>query len=237
MINIDIWFSTLTSDCIQQHWQSLDAQELAQAEKFANSLLQSRYVIAHGRLRNILAYYTKQAPEQLLFAKTAHGKPFLKPHSELSFNLSHTSDYMAVAVAQNCQLGIDIEQIKARNNLAALVKKCFSQQESNYWQQLSSAEQIQQFYQFWTRKEAFVKATGLGISLGLKHCQIDINQPELFYSVPSVCGLAKQWHNRDLELCTNLCAAVVANQAIAEVNLCYQLPNEPSTAFRNYSAT
>lgn len=219
MTSIDIWFSILTADNIQQYWQTLDEQELAQAKKFSNPLLQTRYIVSHGRLRHILAQYTQQTPASLVFTKTPHGKPFLKPHSVLSFNLSHTGDYMAVAVAQNCQLGIDIEQIKARNNLTALVNKCFSQKEAEYWQQLSSEVQIQQFYQYWTRKEAFVKATGLGISLGLKECEIDLDNPTLFSSVPSVCGLAKQWHNRDLELDVKLAAAVVADRAIADINL------------------
>ena len=113
---------------------------------------------------------------------------------------------------------VDIEQCKPRENLAALVKKCFSVDEVIYWQQLSSTEQNRQFYQFWTRKEAFVKATGLGISLGLKDCVINPNQPQQFLSVPESCGLAEDWHSRDIDLGENLCAALVANKAIARIN-------------------
>lgn len=219
MLNIDIWFDVLATTNLSQYWHSLDSQERTKAEKFSSVLLKDRYVAAHGRLRHILASYVQEKPERLLFAKAAQGKPYLVHHAELSFNLSHTGDFMAVAVARNCQLGIDIEQIKARANFSALVKRCFSATEAAYWQQLAEAEQTRQFYQFWTRKEAFVKATGLGISLGLKDCELDINHPEQFYRVPSVCGWANQWHNRDLTLTESCCAAVVADQAITHIRL------------------
>ena len=222
-LNIDVWFYALTADTIETYWQTLDIEERTQADKFSNSLLKTRYIIAHGRLREVLAGYLNTQAETLIFDKLEHGKPYLLEYPELSFNLSHTGDFMAVAVAENCQIGIDIEVINPRSSFSALVKRCFSEREARYWQALSESEQICQFYQFWTRKEAFVKATGLGISLGLKDCELDICNPERFYSVPSVCGLANQWHNRDLQLSESLCAAVVANQAIANVRINPQL--------------
>ena len=218
-LNIDVWFYSLITDNIESYWQTLDIQERTQANKFSNSLLKTRYIMAHGRLREILASYLNTQAEILIFDKLEHGKPYLLEYPELSFNLSHTGDFMAVAVARNCQVGIDIETIHPRSSFSALVKRCFSEQEAIYWQNLSEQEQTRQFYQFWTRKEAFVKATGLGISVGLKDCEVDICNPERFYSVPSVCGLANQWHNRDLQLSESLSAAVVANQAIADVQI------------------
>lgn len=224
MINIDIWFHQLLNRNIEIYWQTLDNQERTQANKFSNPILKSRYIIAHGRLREILAGYLNIQAQNLIFNQLEHGKPYLVDYPELSFNLSHTNDFMAVAVVKkNCQLGIDIETIRQRSSFSALVERCFSIKEIEYWQQLSNTEKILQFYQFWTRKEAFVKATGLGISLGLKDCELDIFNPERFYSVPSICGLANQWHNRDLQLSESLCAAVVANHAIANVRINPQL--------------
>ena len=224
MINIDIWFHQLLNRNIEIYWQTLDNQERTQANKFSNPVLKNRYIIAHGRLREILAGYLNIQAQNLIFNQLEHGKPYLVDYPELSFNLSHTNDFMAVAVVKkNCQLGIDIETIRQRSSFSALAKRCFSIKEIEYWQQLSNTEKILQFYQFWTRKEAFVKATGLGISLGLKDCELDIYNPKRFYSVPSICGLANQWHNRDLQLSESLCAAVVANQAIANVRINPQL--------------
>jgi 4'-phosphopantetheinyl transferase len=121
-------------------------------------------------------------------------------------------------VANNCQLGVDIEQCKQRASLADLVKKCFSVEEAAYWQQLPEHQKHYTFYQFWTRKEAFVKATGLGISLGLSECVINPDNTQQFLRVPLHCGLATDWHSRDIDLGQNLCAALVADKIITYVN-------------------
>ena len=218
-IEIDFWHSSLetTPEKYQQAWQILDDEEKSRAAKFSNALLQQRYVSAHGQLRRILAQYLEVSPASLLFLKTARGKPYLADYPGLAFNLSHTSEDMAVAVAKNCQIGVDIEQSKQRLNLADLVKRCFAEPEAVYWHQLPEDKQQQAFYQFWTRKEAFVKATGLGITVGLHDCIINPHQPQSFLSVPAQCGAASAWHCRDIFVGQNLCAAVVANKAIANI--------------------
>jgi 4'-phosphopantetheinyl transferase len=220
-IEIDFWYSSLetTPEQYQLDWQILDDEEKIRAAKFKNAVLQQRYVSAHGQLRLILAQYLEVSPASLLFLKTARGKPYLADYSELAFNLSHTSDDMAVAVAKNCQIGVDIEQCKQRLNLADLVHRCFAEPESAYWHQLPKDLQQKAFYQFWTRKEAFVKATGLGITVGLHDCVINPDQPHSFLSVPAQCGAADAWHCRDITLGQNLCAAVVVNKAIVSVNI------------------
>jgi 4'-phosphopantetheinyl transferase len=221
MLSIDVYYSSLDAnpDQLQQNWNVLDSNEKIQADKFKNPVLRDRYVRAHGQLRTVLAHYVNAAPASLRIAKTSHGKPYLVDYTELAFNLSHTSNVMVLAIAKQCQLGVDIEQCKPRGNLADLVAKCFSDAEASYWQQLNADQQHRQFYQFWTRKEALVKATGLGISLGLKHCVINPANPQQFLTVPAQCGLATQWHNRDLTLDDDtLCAALVANQPIERVN-------------------
>lgn len=220
MLICDVWHGSVDTDSTQsQHWRVLDNHEKNQAERFKNPLLQQRYVAVHGRLRAILAHYLNVLPESIRIEKTAHGKPYLADYPELAFNLSHTADRMAVAVAKNCQLGIDIEHSKPRISLAGLVEKCFSDEEAAYWQQLPTAKQQQAFYQFWTRKEAFVKATGFGITVGLRDCVLNPENPQTFLAVPAVCGLANTWQCRDLALGQDLCAALVADKAIATINI------------------
>jgi 4'-phosphopantetheinyl transferase len=217
-MNIDFWHSHyLDNAAYSHHWHLLDSTEKTRAEKFKTPLLQQRYVTAHGRLRTILAQYLNVSPESLRIQKTAHGKPYLVDYPELAFNLSHTGNVMAVAVANNCQLGVDIEQCKYRTNLAALVEKCFGAEEAAYWQQQPEALQLREFYQFWTRKEAFVKATGLGISLGLRDCVVNPDNPQQFLAIPAVCGLASDWQCQDIALGEGICAAVVANKAISTI--------------------
>lgn len=220
-IDIDFWHSSLNTTDIQyqQDWQILDDTEKSRAAKFSNSLLKQRYLSAHGQLRRILAQYLQTSPASLRFLTTAQGKPYLADYPELAFNLSHTGDEMALTVAKDCQVGVDIEQCKARANFADLVHRCFGEPEATYWHQLSEHQQQRAFYQFWTRKEAFVKATGLGISVGLRDCVLNPAQPQQFLTVPVECGAADSWHCRDIDLGQNFCAALVANKTIAAVNI------------------
>jgi 4'-phosphopantetheinyl transferase len=219
-MNIDFWYSQhLDNDPYTHHWNALDNHEKIQAEKFKSPLLQKRYITAHGFLRNILAQYLNISSKSIRIQKTAQGKPYLVDYPELVFNLSHTGNHTAVAVAKNCQLGVDIEQCKHRRSLADLVHKCFSTEEVTYWQQLPETEQLREFYQFWTRKEAFVKATGFGIALGLRECVLNTNYPYTFLRVPVVCGAAHTWQCRDIALGKGMCAALVADKAVTMVTL------------------
>lgn len=219
-MNIDFWHShSLDNATYSDDWQLLDSHEKTRAENFLNPLLQQRYITVRGRLRTILAQYLNVSPESIRIEKAAHGKPYLVDYPELAFNLSHTNDVMVVAVAKNCQLGVDIEHCKPRASLAALVQKCFSDEEAAYWQQLPDAQQQQAFYQFWTRKEAFVKATGFGIALGLRECVLNPENPQQFLAIPASCGLATDWQCRDIVLEQGLCAALVADKSIATVRL------------------
>jgi 4'-phosphopantetheinyl transferase len=219
-MNIDFWYShRLDNAPTSHHWGVLDSHEKTQAEKFKNPLLTQRYIAAHGFLRDTLAPYLNVSPDRIRLQKTASGKPYLVDYPELAFNLSHTGNHTAVAVAKNCQLGVDIEQCKHRAGLADLVNKCFSVEEAGYWQQLPEAEQLRQFYQFWTRKEAFVKATGLGIALGLRDCVLNPDNPQTFLAVPAGCGAAHSWQCRDIAVGEGICAALVADKAIAEVSV------------------
>ena len=203
----------------QAYWRVLDADEQAQAGKLHNPLLHKRYVEIHGRLRNVLALTLNESPEQIRIKKAEHGKPYLADYPEVAFNLSHTADRAMIAVARQCQLGVDIEICKPRLNLFGLVAKCFAKEEAAYWTQLPESQKTQAFYRFWTRKEAFVKATGRGIALGLNHCVIDPENPAGFLSVPERCGQPAAWHVLDVDLGEGICSAVVADKQFAVIRL------------------
>lgn len=201
----------------QRYWSLLDKLEHAQASRIKHPLLQHRYVDIHGRLRVLLGQWLNESPEQLKISRTEHGKPYLEHYPEFSFNLSHTEDHILFAIANKAQLGVDIEVCKHRTNLVGLVDKCFAEQERAYWTQLSESDQVQAFYNFWTQKEAFVKATGRGIALGLNACVVNPLQPTTFLSVPEVCGSALAWHSQALACGADLSAAIVADRSFTLV--------------------
>jgi 4'-phosphopantetheinyl transferase len=200
-------------------WSILDPSEQHHAITIKNGQLHRRYVEIHARLRIVLGDATNAAPEQLRIHKAEYGKPYLADYPDLDFNLSHTANKMVVTIAHNCDLGVDIEQCKPRKNLAALIDKCFAEEEKSYWQQLPEFQQTLAFYRFWTRKEAFVKATGRGIALGLKQCVINADNLGRFLRIPMEYGQATEWHIQDIDMGESICGAlVVKNKAIT---LCY----------------
>ncbi len=199
---IKLWHSdcAATEAEYPQYWRILDPIEQQQAFAIKNELRRRRYVGVHARLRMLLGNVVNTAPEHLSLGTAEHGKPYLVDYPELSFNLSHSADKMAVAIAYNCDLGIDIEQYKIRQNLAGLVDKCFAEEEKRYWQRLPEAEQMQAFYRFWTRKEAFVKATGKGIALGLQHCVINPQEQSELLRIPVGYGQVDEWLIQEIDL-------------------------------------
>lgn len=219
--NIELWYGELPGDtaCYPDYRRILDQAEQTQAGKITHALLHNRYVEVHGRLRKVLAKTLDQPADKIRIEKTEYGKPYLVDHPQVSFNLSHSANHLLIAVGRDCQLGVDIERCKPRVNLSALVGKCFAEEESSYWNSLPEAEKIPEFYRFWTRKEAFVKATGRGIALGLNHCVINPVKPTAFLRVPPECGRFSQWQALDINLGQGLCAAIVADKPIAGIRM------------------
>ncbi|HEY8098847.1 MAG TPA: 4'-phosphopantetheinyl transferase superfamily protein [Methylobacter sp.] len=216
---IQVWHGTIAAEDAdyQHYWHILDADEQARAGKFKNDFLRKRYVEVHGRLRKLLAQILNEQPEKISIKTAEHGKPYLVDTPELAFNLSHSADVMVVAVGQNCRLGVDIEFCKPRASLTGLVDKCFADEEIAYWNKLSETQQTTEFYRFWTRKEAFVKATGRGIGLGLNLCVVNPENPAVFLRVPAGCGQTSIWHAQDLDLGQGVCSALVADKDIVGV--------------------
>lgn len=218
---IDIWHGQAADEdgCYPRYWLLLDQDEQSHAEKMKNTVLRHRYIEVHGRLRQLLAQRLNQAPEQITIKKTAFGKPYLADHPELVFNLSHTGNVFLVAMGENCRLGVDLEYNQRRADFSALVNKCFAEEEITYWNRLPEAQKQIAFYRFWTRKEAFVKAVGRGLALGLKQCAVNPEQPTELLSIPAGCGPAETWRLLDIDLGPDFCGALAIDRDIAGFRL------------------
>jgi len=219
MNTIECWHGQLNDEANQQHWQHLSASELAHAATFKNPLLRNRYVSVRSHLRQVLAQKLAVAPKTIEFSKAEHGKPYLADYPELAFNLSHSANAWIIAVGWRCRLGVDIEIAKPRANLPALVEKCFADVEASYWHSLPEHQQTAAFYRFWTCKEAFVKATGRGIALGLKQCVLNPEQPTEFLNVPEEFAPASVWRVLDLDVGCGLVGALALDNLAADIKL------------------
>ena len=204
---------------LSEYQTTLDKDELAIAERFKFAELKTRYIISHGILRQLLAKQINKSAAEIHIAKTEFGKPFLPDYPELSFNMSHSGDILAVAISSKCQIGIDVERYKNRHNWEGLVKKCFAREEADYWYSLDKAERSRAFYQFWVKKEALVKAVGKGITLGLELCVVNPDNTASFLRVPKLGGLTDQWQIYTLDLPENEFGAVVCDKQNALLQL------------------
>jgi len=184
----------------------LSPSELAREERLRNSLHRRRHRAAWGQLRWLLASCLGQSPERLRFGREPHGKPFLVG-SRLGFNLSHSGDCLLIAVAEGRPVGVDVERIRPLSRMAALAEHCLAPPELAWWRQLGEAERIRAFFKFWTGKEAFVKADGRGLSLGLKRCVLTPD-PLRLAAVPEDCGCPRDWWLLEVELGGPLQAAL-----------------------------
>jgi len=218
---ISIWHGKLsaTEDACRRYWPLLDAAEQIRAGQYTNALPRHRYVEARGLLRWVLARYLNQLPATINIQTAEHGKPYLADCPEWTFNLSHTGDTLVIAVAQACRVGIDIELCKPRDSLPRLVTKCFSDSEAAYWHTLDDGDKTAAFYRIWTAKEAFVKATGRGIALGLNQCVTDPCHPDQFARLPPAYRPTEQWRIVDLAFAAKpgLRGALVSDQPIDAV--------------------
>lgn len=150
--------------------QMLSAEERLRAERFHFARDRKRYMIGRGLLRYLLGRYQCLPPAQVAIDYTPYGKPFLPGENgpqALHFNLSHSGDWLALAFARGRAVGVDIEQARREVDLAALSARFFSNGEQAVLRSLPDSSQTDAFFACWTRKEAYIKARGEGLSLPL----------------------------------------------------------------------
>ncbi|NOQ13181.1 MAG: 4'-phosphopantetheinyl transferase superfamily protein [Methyloprofundus sp.] len=220
--DIDIYYTSSVlgfASQLSDYLAVLDDSELTTAERFKSTEARKRYIICHGILRQLLAERVNESAANLRIDKAEFGKPFLPDHPEISFNMSHSGDILAIAISSLCQLGIDVEYYKTRNTWEGLVKKCFAPEEAEYWYSLNNTERKHAFYQFWVKKEAFVKAVGKGITLGLNQCVVNPHHSSSFLRVPELGREANQWQIYSLDVAENEFAAVVCDKQNAVLRL------------------
>jgi len=142
----------------------LAADERERGGRFHFERDRRRFVTARGLLRVLLGRYLDVDPAGLLFGYGPRGKPYLAEGDELRFNLSHSGGLALLAFARGCELGVDVEQERPVPELEGIVRTSFSSREAAELWRLGPDERGAAFFRCWTRKEAFIKATGDGLS-------------------------------------------------------------------------
>jgi 4'-phosphopantetheinyl transferase len=147
----------------------LSPAERARAALFATDALRNRWLGAHVALRRILARALDVAPASIVYGKADAGKPFIASPAGrgLEFNFSDSGDLALVAVSRCGPIGVDVEFCRPDRDLVAMAESFFAAEEQAALRALPEEEQTAAFYRIWARKEAFIKAIGLGLQFGL----------------------------------------------------------------------
>jgi 4'-phosphopantetheinyl transferase len=159
-------------------WQKLlSPDEQARAQSFRISADRQRYTVVRALLRVILAGYMKRDPEDLTFAYSNLGKPrsdSVCSESEIRFNVSHSGGAALLAFTRAREVGVDIEIVRHNIEAESLARRFFSLREQEQLSDLETEERAEAFFRCWTRKEAYLKATGAGLSLPLGQFDVSI---------------------------------------------------------------
>ncbi len=215
-----IWQIALPHD--ERHFASdlatLSPDEVARARRLLRPLHGWRLAAAHAATRQILASHLVErgltcAPAEVRLRRCSHGKPALDvpgARSGLSFNLSHSGELALLAVGLGRELGVDLEREELSRDLPAIARTAFSPHERAQLAALPEAEREAAFFRIWSRKEAYIKALGLGLSLALDSFDVsaDMDGARLL-AARHAGGQHARWRMLSLDVAPGYASALV----------------------------
>jgi 4'-phosphopantetheinyl transferase len=185
---------------------------------------------ARGWLRSLLGRYLGVAPHSIEFRFNEHGKPSLAgahERSSLRFNISHSHGFALFAFARGREVGVDIEKIRPGRPFQRIAERFFAPGETARFSSIPAAQQAHAFFECWTRKEAYIKARGKGLSLPLDSFEVGFGPgtaPSLFEALgePDAPG---RWALFDLQPFPEFAGALAAEQPVRHLH-CWRIESE-----------
>jgi 4'-phosphopantetheinyl transferase len=157
---------------------SLSGAEHARQQRFHFEHDRKLFLVAHGMLRSVLSRYVDVAPSQWQFSYGKYGRPVISAPGglpRLRFSLSHTRGLVACAVSLEFDCGVDVERLRTPHNPHAIAKKMFAGNELSDLEGRTGGDYLKRFFCYWTLREAYCKATGLGIARAPKNFSFSIS--------------------------------------------------------------
>jgi 4'-phosphopantetheinyl transferase len=175
----------------------LSADERERAGRFIPPAARLQFVAARSALRDILGRYLVLPAETIAFCVDPLGKPSLANAGRRPpyFNLSHSRELALVAVTRCGAIGVDVESVREMVTREQLAERFFHPHEIATLQRLPAGERAASFFNAWTRKEAFLKATGKGIGFGIDRVEVTLapGEPPRVLSIDGDPGAAAKW--------------------------------------------
>jgi len=194
-------------------YQHLSDGEIKRADRFHFDRHRRRFAVSHNALRAILAGYLDVHPVDIEYGQTSHGKPWLSGmHKEfgLFFNLTHSHELGVVAVTMEGEVGVDVEYVKTMGDIDGIAARFFSTVEQGAYLGLSDEQRVAGFFNCWTRKEAFIKAIGEGLSHPLDKFDVTLTpgEPAGFLRIGEDAQEAPHWTLLTIQTDPNYIGAV-----------------------------
>lgn len=201
----------------------LSAEERQRAARYRAGRPRTDFIVTRGTLRLLVASYLRMEPQGMepqgfSFCLSEYGKPNLDGPSDLRFNVSHTDGLALLAFVRTRAIGVDVEKIDAAPDARKLAERFFSVRERESLENLSGDELRAAFFRCWTRKEAYVKARGEGLSLPLDQFDVSVAADEshaLLATRPD-SSEASRWMLRDLPVNSGYAAALAVAETIRD---------------------
>ncbi len=229
--SIDVW-SIHLPDCrdeVESCRGLLADDELERAAKFFKPKDAENFSLCRGLLRRILGEVLDADPSALSFERNGHGKPFLADE-ELEFNVSHSRDRLLIALTSGRAIGVDIEFRRSGINMDAIANRWFAPEEREFFQSLPALSnegvegenKEQGFFDIWAKKEAYVKALGMGIFKELHSFAVPLgNEPGFpMVGIYDASGVKnEEWFFQPLEIDPAYAAALVSEAPVVPIRL------------------
>src|SRR5260370_29707972 len=216
---IHVWRTSLdvAASGVAKVRQMLSPDERERADRFHFEADRRRCVIGRGYLRLLLGEILDLPANKLQFEYDEFGKPGLIPRQglPLQFNVSHSGDLILIAITMGRAVGIDVERIRTDLDLDGIAARFFSTNECKALASLAGPARFEAFFRCWTRKEAYLKARGVGLSLPLDQFDVSFlpnEEPQLLATRPDPAE-ASQWRGRALDLSREYAAALAATNS------------------------
>jgi 4'-phosphopantetheinyl transferase len=212
---VDIWRINISLNL--QHvgvlLEVLNPEEVKRSDKYFSKADRNKYIIRHGALRYILAQYLKQPAANIAFKITENGKPVIDHPGgpQINFNLSDSADWVLIAIAKPA-VGIDVELMKPNFSYDDILHLNFSEQEIQFIKQQDS---LKRFFLLWTRKEAILKATGIGLTDHLLLIP-SLDGPETVEG--GLLSTQNNWRLSSFEMRNDYVATVAASPSVKSFN-------------------
>jgi 4'-phosphopantetheinyl transferase len=182
--------------------RTLAAEECLRAERFYFQRDRDRFIVAHGILRALLGRYLDTRPESLSFTYGLHGKPALtsRVDNTIRFNISHSRGTALYAISRGREIGIDLELVRDDLEVERIAAIFFSRNEISELFALPSELMRRAFFLCWTRKEAYIKAKGEGLSMPLDQFEVSLvpGEPATLITTQRDSSEALRWSLREL---------------------------------------